>query len=786
MTAVRRRPAANADKTQTTTLREAEERLEGAKRALFVPTSTAQCSQPRTLIANAGRTQASRSKKLEAAVQRLCEAHGRWHAVAGEVSGLLRLAGRDSRDCRASARSLRSWSVTHVGPGVCRCLRRCRAVTQGPGTRAGSRGGVTSRSPRSAVGLAFRPGPLFGHRIGQEAESVQQLLAVVGEGVEVLDRAAPGTCARLADQPGRVQRAEVMRDSSQLAALDPCRGLDRAHVCLAQKHSDPKAGRVPEPGERFGEGIQINHRHEKYSASCACSAAPDRGCWAFMPSRPGRSARPVPLSVPRLDGYVRVSRVGKRYGDRFISPAVQREEIETWAASREVVLLRVFEELDESGTRANRPLLLEAIRRTESGVSDGLVVSKVSRFGRSLIDGLVAIDRIRGAGGTFYSVADGFDTGTDAGRLVLRIMLSMAEWEIDRTRADWAVAKEQAIKRGVSIASCVPPGYRKTRTGRLLPDPRTGPVMAEVFRRRADGVPVPHLCRFLETEGVLTAHDNPGWNTTSLYRVLSNRVYIGELRGQGLVRVDVHPPLIDAATWEAAQRPRQLFRTLEPIPVLLRGMLRCASCSMLMGVLNKQPAPRAFYQCRRRFAGGRCCGPAGVTAAHIDAYVTKAFFTLLGRRRQPPHARLSALEDRAAQASRALASYRDNDTVRRMLGDDAFVAGVATRLARVRDAQLMLAGARDCLDTHELPSAAETRAQWPTLELLEQRVLIAQVIDCVFVARGQGCLPERVTVCPIGTAPTYTRPIGGAKAAKLHTIRAKRGWMNPRPAGDRH
>jgi hypothetical protein len=37
-------------------------------------------------------------EEVEAAVQRLAEAHGRWHAVAGEVSGLLRLAGRDSRD----------------------------------------------------------------------------------------------------------------------------------------------------------------------------------------------------------------------------------------------------------------------------------------------------------------------------------------------------------------------------------------------------------------------------------------------------------------------------------------------------------------------------------------------------------------------------------------------------------------------------------------------------------------------------------------------------------------
>jgi DNA invertase Pin-like site-specific DNA recombinase len=75
-----------------------------------------------------------------------------------------------------------------------------------------------------------------------------------------------------------------------------------------------------------------------------------------------------------VDGYIRVSRVGKREGERFISPAVQRKHIETWAATHEVDLLWVFEELDESGARADRPELREALERIETGVSRGLVV----------------------------------------------------------------------------------------------------------------------------------------------------------------------------------------------------------------------------------------------------------------------------------------------------------------------------------------------------------------------------------------------------------------------------
>jgi hypothetical protein len=49
-----------------------------------------------------------------------------------------------------------------------------------------------------------------------------------------------------------------------------------------------------------------------------------------------------------------------RDGERFISPAVQREQIEGWIALRGARLGEVFEELDESGARADRPLLERA------------------------------------------------------------------------------------------------------------------------------------------------------------------------------------------------------------------------------------------------------------------------------------------------------------------------------------------------------------------------------------------------------------------------------------------
>ena len=89
------------------------------------------------------------------------------------------------------------------------------------------------------------------------------------------------------------------------------------------------------------------------------------------------------LDTMRLDAYIRVSQVRGRSGPSFISPTQQRERIEAWIKAFGHERGEVFEELDASGARRDRPKLQEAIERIERGESDGIVVAKLDRFGRS-------------------------------------------------------------------------------------------------------------------------------------------------------------------------------------------------------------------------------------------------------------------------------------------------------------------------------------------------------------------------------------------------------------------
>ena len=474
-----------------------------------------------------------------------------------------------------------------------------------------------------------------------------------------------------------------------------------------------------------------------------------------------------------LDGYIRVSQVGGRTGESFISPAVQREQIEGWARSRTVVLGQVFEEFDQSGARRDRPLLARAIERVEAGESHGIVVAKLDRFGRSLVDGLTAIERIRAAGGTFVSVQDGLDLDTDTGKLVLRVMLSMAEWELDRVRGEWNGARERAIARGMHLGPCPPTGYVRDRRGRLRPDAVAGPAMTEVFRRRAAGASISELCRFLEARGVVTPYGNVGWCRTSLARVLTNRAYLGEVRSGTYVNAAAHRPLVDPATWQQAQTPRVIGPREGSLQTLLGGLLRCSACRMALAYQSRANG-NAYYACHCFSSAGRCPAPARVSGSVIEPHIESEVFRLLAARRPRPAAdrNLALAQQRVETAERALAVYRDNPRVIETLGPQRFADGLAARAAQVERALLRLAAERSRRDPDELPGTDELRAAWPTMSVRERRAVIARVIDCAFVDRGRRNAASRTLICRRGDAP-LDLPRRGSKRHELRAFRAQ-------------
>jgi DNA invertase Pin-like site-specific DNA recombinase len=446
-----------------------------------------------------------------------------------------------------------------------------------------------------------------------------------------------------------------------------------------------------------------------------------------------------------IDGYIRVSRTAGREGERFISPAEQRKAIEGWAKLHSRELGEVFEDLDQSGKKRHRPGLDLAIDRVRSGQSEGVIVAKLDRFGRSVSHLGELLDILAAHDAALFTVAEGIDTSGRAGRMIASIMSAVAEFEVHRQGESWYVARANAVERGVYVGGTVPFGYVKDETGRLHPGPNSH-LVGEMFAKRIGGVSWGHLADWLATQ------TGESWSIGSVRYMIANRAYLGEIHGgQGLVNLKGHQPLVDRASFEAAGKARGVAPGRSGrASGLLSGILRCASCRYALKP-SMRVGGKLDYRCKtgRRENASRCSAPVSISAA-VDELVVAEFFDRLGSYRA---VNLDNAGDIEAAASLLAEAEAERDAVldrslRDLLDSDAYMKVIGDRQAEVDRARERLADTR--AKAGSLPSI-DLEQFWPDMSLTERRHVLAASLDCVFVRRGSGDIGERLHFCWLGS-----------------------------------
>ena len=472
-------------------------------------------------------------------------------------------------------------------------------------------------------------------------------------------------------------------------------------------------------------------------------------------------------------GYIRVSVVGDRDGERFISPSLQRDRITGWAAAHGHGLADIREDLDVSGGSRKRPQLEALIGQIEAGQLDGLVVAKLDRFARNLVHGITLIERIDKAGGQFVAVADGFDTSTPYGRLALNIMLSIGQFELERYRDQARDARAAQVQAGRWTGSRVPFGYAKQPDGRLVPGEHAA-LARELFERRAAGESLTVLARWLDSLGIRTGRD--GTPRRQWARdVIASRAYLGEVRAGAAVNREAHEPLVDELLWQRAQQARSAVPARSAGEArALAGILRCDGCRYALSPAKARYAggAKTAYRCRGRHAAGECPAPAFCLEDQILPMVERAFFWLVGGM----HADAAGDAERAQEAiterdhARAeLVAYRD--TASAVLSPGDFADGLRVRQAAVDDAERQLA-AQVAARPAGLPDATSLRFAWPSLTVSRKRRMFAAAFDAVAVAKPlvpgshSEPLPGRAWFAAAGTLDGLPRP--GASLGALH------------------
>jgi site-specific DNA recombinase len=468
-----------------------------------------------------------------------------------------------------------------------------------------------------------------------------------------------------------------------------------------------------------------------------------------------------------FDGYVRISQVGGREGESFLSPKIQRDSIARQAKAKGVEIGELVEERDVTGGKAISQRELGClVEKVERGESDGLIVWKVSRFSRNQLDGIQTAARIRAAGG--HIIGEDLDTSAPMGRAMLGFLLGWAEEELDQRRAGWNEAQARAVARGVHVASRVPTGYRKRKDGRLEPDPAATKVIRSLFARRAAGAGWTELARFLDESGVRGPHGNKSWTPSAAQKMIRNPVYLGQARSGAHKNDDAHEPLLTHAEWAAAQgNGRGVASPRNGDGLLLAGLVRCSGCRYLVKadtMRDRDGSRLGIYRCRGRHAAGKCPAPATVMARLLDPYMETVFLEALGP--DGPLAEATQATDAVDDAARLvkdaeheLDAYLASGLVS-VVGQERFRAGAEQRQQELERARAELHAARQdsvFADTLNLTSGSLLEA-WPSLNVPEKRHLLSASIDAVMIraVRGLGRavpIEERVLVLWRGQAP---------------------------------
>jgi len=180
-----------------------------------------------------------------------------------------------------------------------------------------------------------------------------------------------------------------------------------------------------------------------------------------------RTTRTAPATTKAV-GYIRVS--SDKQVDHGVSLEAQRTKLEAYAALYEIELVEVIVDAGVSAKTLQRPGLQQALGMLRRGEAEALLVAKLDRLTRSVKDLGTLLDEYFADDFTLLSVADSIDTRTAAGRLVLNVLMSVAQWERETIRERTTEAMHHLKTQGRKTGGDVPYGFTVTADGTLVAD----------------------------------------------------------------------------------------------------------------------------------------------------------------------------------------------------------------------------------------------------------------------------------------------------------------------------
>jgi DNA invertase Pin-like site-specific DNA recombinase len=250
----------------------------------------------------------------------------------------------------------------------------------------------------------------------------------------------------------------------------------------------------------------------------------------------------------------------------FNSLHAQRDACEAYVSSQRsegwTALKTHYDDGGFSGGTLDRPALKSLLQDIEAGKLDVVVVYKIDRLSRSLMDFAKLVEVFERKSVTFVSVTQSFNTTTSMGRLTLNVLLSFAQFEREvtgeRIRDKFTASK----KKGMWMGGTPPLGY-DVHERKLVVNPAEAEIVRTIFRlyldlgstrRLRDELKVRNIRSKAWTAGTGRVHAGYVFSRGALFHLLKNPVYVGQIRHKSETYPGEHEGIVPAELFEAAQK----------------------------------------------------------------------------------------------------------------------------------------------------------------------------------------------------------------------------------------
>ena len=277
----------------------------------------------------------------------------------------------------------------------------------------------------------------------------------------------------------------------------------------------------------------------------------------------------------------------------------QEEKLKEYCNFKGYEIYKVYKDAGISAKNDKRPAYQEMMQDVRNGNINVIVAFKLDRITRSVFDIEKLMKFVNDNECDIDCMADESNTTTSNGRMVMRIMTSVSQNEIEKCSERTKFGMAGAIKQG-HIPNRAPLGYTRDEK-KLVPNPLTKDVPIRIFNLYLEGNSHQKIANILNNEKVL---GRTNWLDSTVQKILTNEVYKGDfVHGKRTKHPtyyeNVVEPLVSKETWENCQyqKQRNARHYERTATYLFTNKLKCSNCGCFLGgkATKKKNGTRYFY-----------------------------------------------------------------------------------------------------------------------------------------------------------------------------------------------